>query len=196
MKELGPIRDQGYANVYAIVFGLAGDATEGGKVRDVVAAAWVLPSAATWADCDVDLTLSGPFWFGDAPAGIDSRARVVALYDRVGATADPAVDTFIGFGSVPAANALLNELTEADGAVRRFTQNALEQGPNGATTLIDGIPQSSVMELFLAWLAGKSVLTDNGDGTKTVAWKKQNGVTTKFTVTINAKGEHTLTSIV
>jgi hypothetical protein len=48
---------------------------------------------------------------------------------------------------------------------------------------VDGLAFSSISEAMLAFIAGKSSVTDNGDGTFTVVFKKQNGTSAKISIT-------------
>lgn len=61
--------------------------------------------------------------------------------------------------------------------------------PLQSTTTVDGLTISSALELMISLAAGRNTITDNGDGTKTVTFKKQNGSTTKFAVTFNTTTE-------
>ena len=61
---------------------------------------------------------------------------------------------------------------------------------------VDGVTDLSLREALLAYLAGKSDVVDNGDGTKTLTYKKQDGVTSKLQITFNNSGEFTATQVV
>jgi hypothetical protein len=55
---------------------------------------------------------------------------------------------------------------------------------NGST--FDTVTMVSLFELLVAaFVTGKATVTDNGDGTSTIVRYKQDGVTTKYSVTFN-----------
>jgi hypothetical protein len=58
----------------------------------------------------------------------------------------------------------------------------------------DGDAQTDV-EALLAVLTGRSVVTDNGNGTRTASFKKPDGVTEKVSATFDALGNRTATSV-
>jgi hypothetical protein len=60
---------------------------------------------------------------------------------------------------------------------------------------VDGITNQSFFEALMAYMSGRSELTDNGDGTKTITYKKKDNTTVKLTITFNAQGEWTNTVI-
>ncbi len=59
----------------------------------------------------------------------------------------------------------------------------------------DGVTDAKLRELILASLVGKTLVTDNGDGTKTHRFYKQDGTTPVADVTFNTNGEHTITTL-
>jgi len=60
---------------------------------------------------------------------------------------------------------------------------------------IDGITDTSLKEVMLAYIGGMSSVVDNGDGTRTITYKKQDGITSKLVITFNANGEFTETQV-
>jgi hypothetical protein len=60
---------------------------------------------------------------------------------------------------------------------------------------VDGISDSSMREALLAYIAGKSAVVDNGNGTKTITYKKQDGATAKLAITFNTSGEFVATMV-
>ena len=75
----------------------------------------------------------------DADGGIDSTEAAVINAEVDTALSDIHLDHLLAADYDPAskpgvATALLNELVESDGGVSRFTANALEEGPAGATS--------------------------------------------------------------
>ena len=60
---------------------------------------------------------------------------------------------------------------------------------------IDGMTDRSFREALLAYIAGNSTVIDNLDGTKTITYKKQDGITDKLIITFNTSGEFTSTQI-
>jgi pimeloyl-ACP methyl ester carboxylesterase len=75
------------------------------------------------------------------------------------------------------------------GALRRGDTLELATLEGKILKPVDGIPYDSFNETILAWLSGQSVLVDNGDGTKTLTYKKQDGTTDKLAITYNNSGE-------
>lgn len=61
---------------------------------------------------------------------------------------------------------------------------------------VDGVADQSLREALLAYVAGKSELVDNGDGTRTLTYKKQDGVSSKLQITFNQSGEFVGTQVV
>lgn len=68
---------------------------------------------------------------------------------------------------------------------------------DGSVTLasVDGITDLSFREAVLAYIGGKSTLVDNGNGTKTITYKKQNGTTAKLAITFDTSGQWTATTV-
>ncbi len=60
---------------------------------------------------------------------------------------------------------------------------------------VDGLSLASFREALLAYIAGESVVIDNGDGTKTISYKKQDRSTDKLTIRFNNSGEFTQTTV-
>lgn len=63
-------------------------------------------------------------------------------------------------------------------------------------TDVDGITDLSFREAQLAWIAGKSVLVDNLDGTFTITYHKQDGTTEKLEITFDLDGEWDTTPVI
>ena len=82
------------------------------------------------------------------------------------------------FGKLPSA-AFLRGTSRADGAAED----------------VDGLGDGSFREALLAYIAGESSLVDNGDGTKTITYHKQDGATAKLAITFNTAGEFAGTTI-
>lgn len=53
-------------------------------------------------------------------------------------------------------------------------------------TVVDGLSLTLVFKALVAFLRGKAPITDNGDGTRTIAFKAADGSTTALSVTYNA----------
>jgi hypothetical protein len=67
----------------------------------------------------------------------------------------------------------------------------------GGISTIDGLPAENVFAAILATAAGKVTITDNGDGTYTADFKRQNGTTTALSVTYNpASGSRAVTGTI
>jgi hypothetical protein len=109
--------------------------------------------------------------------------------------------------------ASLNTTLEADGTNSKFTVAALAQAPSGTgstpasiwgyatrtvTSLpdIDGLTADKVFTALLATAAGKVTVTDNGDGTSTAVFKKQNGTNTALTVIYTSAGARNTTPVI
>lgn len=60
---------------------------------------------------------------------------------------------------------------------------------------VDGISDQSMREALLAYIAGKSAVVDNGNGTKTITYRKQDGTTAKLAITFNTSGEFIATMV-
>ncbi len=60
---------------------------------------------------------------------------------------------------------------------------------------VDGVTDQSFREALLAYIAGPSTVIDNGDGTKTITYKKQDATTNKLTITFNTAGEFVSTTV-
>ena len=74
--------------------------------------------------------------------------------------------------------------------------NGLHLLPTTFTT-IDGLDPEKVMVAVLATAAGKVTVTDNGDGTYTATFKRQDGSTTALSVTYNpATGTRAATAVI
>ena len=56
---------------------------------------------------------------------------------------------------------------------------------------VDGITDLSFREALLSYILGKSDLVDNGDGTFTITYNKQDGTTGKIEITFTLDGEWT-----
>lgn len=56
---------------------------------------------------------------------------------------------------------------------------------------VDGLTDLSFREAMLSYILGKSALVDNGDGTFTITYNKQDGTTGKIEITYNLDGEWT-----
>ena len=65
----------------------------------------------------------------------------------------------------------------------------------GLPQQVDGMTDASFKEAMLAYIGGKSSVVDNGDGTRTITYKKQDGITSKLVITFNANGEFTETQV-
>ena len=80
------------------------------------------------------------------------------------------------------------------GVVLDATQSFTNDQP---TTLgdVDGVTDESFREALLAYIAGRSTVLDNGDGTKTITYKKQDATTNKLTITFNSAGEFVATTV-
>jgi hypothetical protein len=74
-------------------------------------------------------------------------------------------------------------------------QEAIADATAAVTASVDGVTYASLLEAMLAYVAGKTTLTDNGDGTKTLRFMKQDGTTGKIDVTFDANGQHTATDL-
>lgn len=54
---------------------------------------------------------------------------------------------------------------------------------------VDGVTRDVFEEILLAFAAGKTALSENGDGTKTLTYYKQDDATARIAWTFNANGE-------
>lgn len=93
-----------------------------------------------------------------------------------------------GFLRIPAQGSQVEVLEQTLGNL----PTAVAAGPT-----IDGVSFEKVLAAILATAAGKAAVTDNGDGTYTVVFKRQNGTTTALSVIYNPlTGERATTAII
>lgn len=76
-------------------------------------------------------------------------------------------------------------------------ENKIYTGSGGEVKLsdVDGLSDAVFRQALLSYFAGESTMVDNGDGTKTITYKRQNGTTASLAITFNAQGEWTATEI-
>ena len=185
---------------------------------------WGQALAATGADLIVK-TSTFALAIADAVADEELTLHTTAatvgktLADAATATNLASVKTDTGTtlpAAIQAANTILDKLNttlEADGTNSKFTVAALAQAPSGTgstpaqiwgyttrtvTSLpdIDGLTADKVFTALLATAAGKVAITDNGDGTSTAVFKKQNGTNTALTVIYTSAGARTSTPVI
>jgi hypothetical protein len=134
---------------------------------------------ANWSDYVVPLLEApsgGYLYVGDWPSGLSNKAWYLKeLYEQQGAS--PAIgDTLVG------------------SVVSYWNGSSLV--PIGLPT-IDGLDPEKVLAAVLATAAGKVTVTDNGDGTYTAVFKRQDGTTTALSVTYNpATGTRAATAVI
>lgn len=75
--------------------------------------------------------------------------------------------------------------------------NTLATDASGYVDLsdVDGVTNDKLREMQLSSITGLTSLTDNGDGTKTLRFYKQDGTTPLIDITFNTSGEWTATEI-
>lgn len=95
--------------------------------------------------------------------------------------------------------------TDSQEAIRdrvntRASQSSLDDLQSDVDNLagsgaVDGLTREQFEQIQLALAAGKKTLTDNGDGTKTLAIYLQDEATVALNLTFNLKGEQTATEV-
>jgi len=126
----------------------------------------------------------------DGTGGVTLTAKQIVL-NNPDAAATALSITANGAGSTAAI------FTATDAAGTAIATNSGGQDFDGKIQLIDadGVTDLKLREMLIASLAGLTTLTDNGNGTKTLRFFKQNGTTPLIDVTYNTNGEWTATAI-
>jgi hypothetical protein len=123
---------------------------------------------------------------------VASQTSVTALQTTVGAPAGASLSA-----DVAAVKADSGGIRADYTTARAVKIDHLLSDTTAAVTLptVDGLTMVSVLEALLAFVGGKASVSDNGDTTKTVTFKKQDGVTTKLTITYATTGARSATSV-
>jgi hypothetical protein len=147
----------------------------------------------------------------DGPTAAELTAGLAALNDLSAAQVNAEVDQALADihldhllaaaydpDSKPGnAAGLWNQLIESDSGVARYSENALEQGPGGASslalsTVVEGsLTFGEIMKILLAAFAGKSA----GGGTSTITFRNQADDTDRITATVDSAGNRTAVSV-
>ncbi len=114
-------------------------------------------------------------------------------------TGSPAIRLLDTTGDGIEAPGGLQDVSDAAASgVLAVANNKISTDANGKVSLADtdGVTDSKLRELVLAAIAGTTSIVDNGDGTKTLTFYKQDGTTKLLNVTFNTtSGTHTSTTI-
>jgi len=132
---------------------------------------------------------------GCVPVGgqiVTESTYTAALAAQIGTNLDEAISA-----SVTAINGAMS--TAISGAATAI-EAAIPSGANNAAALLgatidSGLTVEAMLHISLAVLAGKATVTDNGNGTSTVAYKRQDGTTTALTVTFDASGNRSASTV-
>jgi len=121
----------------------------------------------------------------DADGGMDSedQADVNAQADQALADYDPPTKAEL--------DAAESNIRGADSDTLKTLSDALDSVGSGA---VDGVSRADYEEILLAFAAGQTSVTDNGDTTKTLTYKKQDGTTARITWTYDVNGQRTATN--
>ena len=92
-------------------------------------------------------------------------------------------------------DAILDRILTGNHDTAGTTGEVLQSIASGSIGTVDGLSMQRFYEIVLAYIAGQTVTTDNGDGTLSHAFKLQDGTTTTLTITTDSDGQHTDTVI-
>jgi hypothetical protein len=106
----------------------------------------------------------------------------------------PTIGSEEGYYSSQPASDIVRAINSAVSTINSTIDSYLTDGRVKLSS-VDGISDQSMRESLLAYIAGKSTLIDNGNGTKTITYKKQDGTSTKLSITFNNNGEFVGTSV-
>lgn len=122
-----------------------------------------------------------PFTF---PGAIAAGLFSFTIFEQAGGS--PAeTDLLVGVGFI-----------HWDGSAEVIPFDVAVDQPTVVLSDVDGITDLSFREALLSYMLGKSVLVDNGDGTFTITYHKQDGTTEKIATTFNLDGEWPTTPVI